>query len=244
MAVVHYYKQYTETLSAMLDRFKKEFPEYTNEKITYAGRLDPMAEGQIVVLTGHDVHRREEFTSRPKVYEATFVLGFDTDTYDILGRVLQVRPTGAIDEDVVKGHLRALVGEHELSYPVFSSKTVDGKPLFLWAKEGRLNEIEIPKRKMQVGEIGLLGYHTTHKEPFWTSVFDAIDLVEGDFRQDEIIESWNQTFEEAPEKLQIYTIRAQVSLGTYIRSLIHLLGQRLGCGACSIQITRTEYIDK
>jgi tRNA pseudouridine55 synthase len=244
MAVVHYYKQYTETLSAMLDRFKKEFPEYANEKITYAGRLDPMAEGQIVILTGHDVHRKEEFTSAPKIYEASFVLGFITDTHDVLGCVEKTCQTGAIDEKTVQSHIQALAGEHTLPYPVFSSKTVEGKPLFLWAKEGRLHEIEIPKRNMQVGEISLLHHHTTHKEPFFASVLEAIDLVEGDFRQDKITDSWKNTFDEVSDELQVYTLRARVSSGTYIRSLVHLLGERLGCGACSIQITRTEYIDK
>jgi len=242
MAIVHYYKQYTETLGAMLDRFKKEFPEYENEKITYAGRLDPMAEGEIILLTGQDVHKKDDFTAFPKIYEASFVLGFDTDTHDILGQVKRVSNTTAIKPDLVKKLVEDLAGEHSLPYPVFSSKTVQGKPLFMWAREGKLSEIEIPMRKMHVGEIELLGHHTTKKEPFWTSIFDAIDLVDGDFRQDEIIESWNNTFEGSDDELQIYNIRAQVSSGTYIRSLIHLLGEKLGCGACSIQITRIGYV--
>ena len=35
---------------------KEKYPELKNEKMTYAGRLDPMAEGALIVLAGNAVY--------------------------------------------------------------------------------------------------------------------------------------------------------------------------------------------
>ncbi len=45
MPRISWYKNYAETLKQSLERFRLAHPEYTSSKITYAGRLDPLAEG-------------------------------------------------------------------------------------------------------------------------------------------------------------------------------------------------------
>ena len=41
------YKNLGETPNKCIERFKKENPKYADVPMTYAGRLDPMAEGLI-----------------------------------------------------------------------------------------------------------------------------------------------------------------------------------------------------
>jgi tRNA U55 pseudouridine synthase TruB len=41
--------------------FKEKKPEYENETISYAGRLDPMAEGVLVLLIGDENKNRSKY---------------------------------------------------------------------------------------------------------------------------------------------------------------------------------------
>ncbi len=85
-------KQVGETPLECMDRFRDANPEYVNVKMTYAGRLDPMADGVLIVLVGDAVHRKDEFSALDKEYVCTAILGVGTDSYDILG--LPVRLPG------------------------------------------------------------------------------------------------------------------------------------------------------
>ena len=54
MNILKLYKNRGETPLECINRFKKENPEYQKEKMTYAGRLDPLAEGLLLVLVGEE----------------------------------------------------------------------------------------------------------------------------------------------------------------------------------------------
>ena len=64
---------------------KENHPELKGEKMTYAGRLDPMAEGVLLILAGKTVYEKEKYLKLDKEYEGEILFGFETDTYDILG---------------------------------------------------------------------------------------------------------------------------------------------------------------
>ena len=64
---------------------KEKYPELKDEKMTYAGRLDPLAEGALLILAGNAVHKKEKYLKLDKEYEGEILFGFNTDTYDILG---------------------------------------------------------------------------------------------------------------------------------------------------------------
>ena len=50
-----------ETPLEALEAFRARNKKYKNEKMTYAGRLDPMAEGVLIVLVGEEVHNKEKY---------------------------------------------------------------------------------------------------------------------------------------------------------------------------------------
>ena len=64
---------------------KEKYPELKNEKMTYAGRLDPMAEGALIVLARNAIYEKERYLKMDKEYEGEILFGFETDTYDALG---------------------------------------------------------------------------------------------------------------------------------------------------------------
>ena len=60
------------------------------EKASYAGRLDPMASGKLLVLTGEDCLCQNEYHHIDKSYNFDLILGFQTDSLDILGVIQEV----------------------------------------------------------------------------------------------------------------------------------------------------------
>jgi tRNA pseudouridine55 synthase len=124
------YKKKGETPLECLKRFKKENPEYAKEKMTYAGRLDPLAEGLLIVLIGEECKNKEKYLGFDKEYEVDILFGFSTDTYDVLGKVTGVSDTEKLSIEKVTDVIQSSVGKFTQKYPAFSSKTIKGKSIF------------------------------------------------------------------------------------------------------------------
>src|SRR6185436_8316630 len=84
-------KNLGETPLACIERFRSERPEYAKTNMTYLGRLDPMAEGLLLVLAGN-TKDKQQYLDSDKAYEFEVLWGFETDTYDILGLVTGAGP--------------------------------------------------------------------------------------------------------------------------------------------------------
>src|SRR5688572_10305491 len=109
------------------------------EGAAYAGRLDPMAEGLMIYLdTIEEKQKRKDYEKLSKVYEFDVLLGIQTDSYDILG-IPKLSHSGT--------QLPIKLGEQIQKYPPYSYSRIAGKPLFWWARNNKLNEIEIPSKK-------------------------------------------------------------------------------------------------
>lgn len=236
--ILQLYKQPGETPLESIYRFKEDHPEYKDIKMTYVGRLDPMAEGVLLVLAG-DTRNKKQYLDLDKVYEFEVLWGFETDTHDALGIV---RHTGQIPLDLEKkmpGLLKKIADKKTQSYPSYSSRTVLGRPLFLWARENRIEEIDVPVKNIKIFSIEHGDTRLISQEEIVNDAIRRISEVKGDFRQKEIIESWNAAIEPREQAL-ISSFRAHVSTGTYIRGLAHEMGQMIGSGALAWSIKRTK----
>ncbi|MBP6060753.1 MAG: hypothetical protein KA515_01980, partial [Candidatus Pacebacteria bacterium] len=81
-------KREGETPLSALERFRAKNKGYKDLPITYAGRLDPMASGVLVLLAGEKTKEKDKYLFLDKEYEFEVLFGFATDTYDILGKVI------------------------------------------------------------------------------------------------------------------------------------------------------------
>ncbi|HUD03977.1 MAG TPA: hypothetical protein VMR73_00600, partial [Candidatus Paceibacterota bacterium] len=160
--VLNLYKEIGETPLQTIERFSAAHPEYSKEKMTYAGRLDPMAEGILIVLVGEETKKREEYTDLDKEYEFEWIFGIETDTYDLLGIVEpSLDSFFEPNEKKVKKWVTTQKGTFAQKYPPFSSKVVDGKPLFVWAKGGRFPKgFVVPEHEVEIKKIKYQGVHT------------------------------------------------------------------------------------
>ncbi len=242
--VLNIYKRLGETPLAALERFRALDAKYANVSLSYAGRLDPMAEGVLVVLTGEENKRRDAYLSLRKEYIVDILFGFETDSYDVLGLASSAHAAENPNMKMLAGYLSALMGEHEQEYPAYSSKTVLGKPLFAWAREGTIGSIEIPRKKIEIYACDHIATTMISIEELRPRIFLAISAVQGDFRQKEISAQWEEVL--ATVLARVFTVvklRIACSSGTYVRSIAHDIGKNLGTSALALHIVRTKVGD-
>ncbi len=238
-------KKEGETPLQALESFRAKNKKYKVVKMTYAGRLDPMASGLLLVLAGEETKNKEKYLGLDKEYEFEVLFGFATDTYDILGKVnyshtlKNIRITEL--EKSIKKNLRHFAGKFRQKYPAYSSKTVRGKPLFSYARSGK--DIEAPEREVYVKSLKVLRLRTTSSQNLLANIEKRIKKVKGDFRQAEIIKIWRKYLlghSMSKSKFFIAKLKIKCGSGTYVRSISNSLGEKMGMPALALKIKRTK----
>ena len=232
-------KNIGETPLELIKRLKKD-----KSKLTYAGRLDPMAEGLMILLEGDEVHDKDKYLFLDKEYHLDILLGISTDTYDPLGLITNHR----IGLDITTESIRRAIKDHPRdylqSYPPYSSKPVNGKPLWWWAKNNKIDQVIIPDKKVKLKNIKLKKIHQQPLSVIVKEIVTNIKKVSGDFRQKEIAKKWNSLAKENPtQKLTIISLVISCSSGTYMRSIANQIGQTLGVPTLAKKIKRTKIGD-
>lgn len=235
------YKEIGQTPLEAVTEFKKKNKEYGNEKISYAGRLDPMAEGVLLLLVGAENKEREKYLDLNKEYESEIVLGIETDTFDALGLIKKVNLEVKNPRDEIEKCLETFLGKSSQSYPPYSSKTVGGKPLYWWVRENRLSEIEIPKKEIEIYRLEIIGAAKVSGRKLREVIIRRVKSVNGDFRQGLIEKTW-ESFEKSNKdyEFDVLKIKVSCSSGTYVRRLASDIGKKLGVGAFCLSIKRTS----
>jgi tRNA pseudouridine(55) synthase len=238
-------KKIGETPLECIKRFKADNPEYENEKMTYAGRLDPLAEGLLLVLVGEECKKKNDYLKLDKEYEVTILFGIETDSLDVLGLVEKAKP-GALDffAKYTQGDFRTLLEKFEKTftqkYPKFSSRTIAGRPLFQISKEEGIAEKDLPEREVSIHQIDFLGFGFLSKKYLHDYALENIYKVKGNFRQNMAWCSWAQTLEKYPDdNLPTITIKVRCSSGTYMRKLAQNIGIMVNYPAIALLIKRT-----
>ncbi len=240
-----------ETPLVALERLRTEAHISSDIPLAYAGRLDPMASGKLLILVGDMCKVQEQYHSLDKEYEFEILLDVHSDTSDVLGIITSDRKIEVLDEDTIREIAHALQGEITLPYPHYSSKTVRGKPLHTWTLEKRLSEIEVPMKKSKIHKLTYLGKTVIMGDALYKNVMEKIESIPpvtderkalgADFRREDVRAAWKSLHEaNSHTKFQILKFRCIASSGTYMRSLAEVIGDRLGTKALAYSIHRTK----
>lgn len=243
-------KQVGETPLQAVQIFKAANPEYQDIPMAYAGRLDPMASGQLLVLIGEECKKQEEYHALDKEYQFEVLLGSSSDTGDVLGLVDWGQETNFSEADL-KSVAASLVGPLSLPYPKFSSRTVKGKPLHMWTLEDRLNEIEIPSADTTIYKLKLNNLRRVSVRELYEAATKKIESIAPvteeskalgrDFRRSEVRVAWQVWLEHHRDlSVQIATFSCVASSGTYMRSLSEEIGRRLKVSGLAYSIHRSK----
>jgi len=150
------YKEIGETPLQAIEKWQERCPEYQTVPATYAGRLDPMASGKLLVLIGDACKEKDTYMKLDKEYEIEVLIDISTDTGDVLGMPVYSGNQTILTRPTLASALKSVLGTHSVPYPAYSSKTVAGKPLFLYALDGTLDSIEIPTHSETIYSISIL----------------------------------------------------------------------------------------
>lgn len=131
-------KEANMTSQTVVTRIKRLFGA---AKAGHTGTLDPMATGVLPVLIGRAVKASDFILSAEKHYRAELLLGRETDTEDVTGKIL-AESDAIPDEATVLATVSRFVGEQLQIPPMYSAIRVGGKRLMEIAREGKTVERE------------------------------------------------------------------------------------------------------
>ncbi len=244
-------KRRGQTPLETIEAWRAEHPELAGVPTSYAGRLDPMAEGKLLVLIGEECKRQAQYTKLDKEYVIEVLLDLHTDTGDALGMpAYEGKETNAMQAEI-NAALRKERGAHSRKYPIYSSKTVKGKPLFVYALEGTVGDIEVPEHIENIYSIRMSRVDSYSSAEIAEKIKDALAIVPrsdepskalgADFRQDAIRSKWKELFEAMPNRrFHILRLRVTCGAGAYMRTLAERIGVSLGTHALALSIRRTR----
>jgi tRNA U55 pseudouridine synthase TruB len=223
--IIHFQKFIGETMNEVLDRFKLEYPNAV--KVSYAGRLDPLAFGTVIILTDEDTLTQNNYCNFDKEYKFKLIHGIQTDTYDILGLITNESKE---DNELVIPD----VGSYDMYYPPYSSYKIKNKPLWYYT----INKIAIDKKPMK--KIKLIKLEKTNKimytgEELLAIIQEKINTVKKQtFRQIETLELYTKSIV-LDKQYVVSEFDIALSSGGFVRHFGNMMG-----GVC-YDIERVQY---
>ncbi len=262
-------KKVGETPLSCAEEWRAKHPQYADVSLAYAGRLDPMASGKLLVLISEECKKQTEYHDLDKTYEFSVLFGIESDSLDVLGRLNVCKPSSDIqlenwvglglaprsaqfESSYITTVIEKFVGRIELPYPKFSAKTVKGKPLHMWTLEGRLNEIEIPTKESEIYSFEFLNIEKLSRDELVRQALEKVNSIPevtdprkalgNDFRRTDVREDWNNILNDnsLPSEFIIADFICTASSGTYMRTLAYEVAKKLGTCGLAWRIHRTH----
>ncbi len=131
----------------VVDIMRKIFP---NVKVGHTGTLDPLATGVLPICIGEATKLTNYLTSEIKEYSVKMLLGVETDTYDVTGRITFASVVNK-DEIYIKERTKRFIGKQMQVPPMYSAIRIDGKRAYSYAREGK--SVELKPREIEIFDI-------------------------------------------------------------------------------------------
>jgi tRNA pseudouridine55 synthase len=184
---------------------------YTKVKVGHGGTLDPLATGVLPIALGEATKLAGRMLDASKIYEFTIGFGEETDTLDLEGKVIAESDVLPTRAEI-EAILPRFTGPIEQVPPAFSALKVDGKRAYDLARAGEA--VELKSRNVIISDLCVFA---SSREPIL----------------------FTRRREDAKELREI-TLTAQVSKGTYIRSLARDIAKALGTVGHVTMLRRTK----
>ena len=124
-------------------------------KAGHTGTLDPFATGLLVCCFGKATKLSGRLLEADKAYEATVLLGTETDSGDLTGTVVAQAavPEAGYSAEQIEAVLADFRGAIQQIPPMHSALKRDGKPLYEYARQGIV--LERPPRDVYIHQLYL-----------------------------------------------------------------------------------------
>ncbi len=145
---------YKERAFTSLDAVAKSRGIFGQKKIGHTGTLDPLAEGVLILCLGKATKLADIIVSKEKEYRCTMLLGLETDTEDVTGKILKETEKDkvtSLSEEEIRNVIASFVGEQKQVPPIYSALKINGRKLYDYARSGE--SVEIPARDISIYDI-------------------------------------------------------------------------------------------
>lgn len=128
-------------------------PVHDSKKAGHTGTLDPMATGLLPICLGEATKFSHYQLDADKSYQATILLGSQTDTGDADGQTVAQADVPILTEYLLQQTAQHFMGAQQQMPPMYSALKKDGKKLYEYARAGI--EIERPLRHIEIKALSL-----------------------------------------------------------------------------------------
>ena len=128
-------------------------PKHDSKKAGHTGTLDPMATGLLPICLGEATKFSHYQLDADKSYQATILLGSQTDTGDADGQIVAEKVIPQFDVVGLEKIAQQFLGPQQQIPPMYSALKKDGKKLYEYARAGI--EIDRPARDIVIKAINL-----------------------------------------------------------------------------------------
>ena len=125
------------------------------KKVGHGGTLDPFADGVLIIGVGKGTKMLTDIVNEDKSYNATLLLGEETDSLDNEGEIVKRKSVPKLNEDLVIKILNSFLGRYIQKPPMFSAKKVNGVRLYKLAR--KKIEVERDDQNCTIYDISLKG---------------------------------------------------------------------------------------
>lgn len=142
----------------VVDVIKKLF---IGSKVGHTGTLDPVATGVLPILIGDATKLSDNLTAENKAYRVKMLLGVETNTYDITGKI-QYASVVNKDEIYIRERIKRFIGVQEQIPPQYSAIKVEGKRAYEYARAGK--QVELKPRTIEIYDINNIAVNLKYRE--------------------------------------------------------------------------------
>ena len=128
-------------------------PIHDSKKAGHTGTLDPMATGLLPICLGEATKFSHYQLDADKSYQATILLGQQTDTGDADGKIVAETAVPIIDNELLTSIAQQFMGAQQQIPPMYSALKKDGKKLYEYARAGI--EVERAPRDITIKSLDL-----------------------------------------------------------------------------------------
>jgi tRNA pseudouridine55 synthase len=118
-----------------VEALRRTLPPQT--RVGHCGTLDPLATGLLILLVGPCTRLQSRLQGWDKVYSGFIRLGVQTDTGDVMGKVLAEKEIPQRSLEELQGLLSSCEGSFEIAAPAYSAVKHQGQALYKYARRGQ-----------------------------------------------------------------------------------------------------------
>ena len=238
--MLEFYKESGLTPLEFINNIKKQYPD---KKICYTARLDPMARGVVPVLFGEECKQIHMYTNLNKRYEVKIILGYKTDTDDVMGLI----ENALSDNKLFDIKSSNFIEKYKSYFEIENEITINQKFHYystkaLLARSKNNNEeyqhnVKLFSSKIiDSGEINFTQWINN-----FCNIIKKVDNTKN-FRQKEIIEQWQLMLSDLPitieKKIKYITLQLHAGSGFFVRQFIRDISDKIGIPLVCYDINR------